>query len=61
MTLRVEGCEGTERARYAEIERKVASAVKRAVFVSCEVEICDYQSLPRSERKSKRVFDNRSL
>ncbi|MEJ2286005.1 MAG: hypothetical protein P8X85_20715 [Desulfobacterales bacterium] len=28
-------------------------------MVSCDVEILDYCSLPRSERKSKRFFDNR--
>jgi phenylacetate-CoA ligase len=60
LTLRVEGCEGTDKARYAEIERKVATAIKKAVLVSCDVEIHDYRSLPRSERKSKRVFDLRS-
>jgi phenylacetate-coenzyme A ligase PaaK-like adenylate-forming protein len=27
--------------------------------VSADVQIVDYGNLPRSERKSKRVFDNR--
>jgi phenylacetate-CoA ligase len=61
MTLRVESSEGTHNARYPEIERKVAAAIKKAVLVSCEVEVTDYGSLPRSERKSRRVFDNRPL
>jgi phenylacetate-coenzyme A ligase PaaK-like adenylate-forming protein len=30
-------------------------------MVSAEVEVLDYGSLPRSERKSKRFFDNRAL
>jgi phenylacetate-CoA ligase len=61
MTLRVESCEGGQRAQYSEIERRVATAIKKAILVSCDVEIIDYRSLPRSERKSKRVFDNRPL
>ncbi len=61
MTLRVESCEGDERAQYPEIERNVATAIKKALLVSSDVEVNDYHSLPRSERKSKRVFDNRAL
>jgi len=61
MTLRLESCEGAEKAQYHEIERKVATAIKKAVLVSCDVELNDYRSLPRSERKSKRVFDNRQF
>jgi phenylacetate-CoA ligase len=61
MTLRLECCEGVEKARYPEIARKVADAIHETVMVSCEVEISDYCSLPRSERKSKRVVDNRMI
>ena len=39
--------------------RLVAEEIKKQVMVSCEVEIVDYCSLPRSERKSQRIFDNR--
>jgi len=28
-------------------------------MISAEVQIVDYGALPRSERKSKRIFDNR--
>jgi phenylacetate-coenzyme A ligase PaaK-like adenylate-forming protein len=28
-------------------------------MVSCKAEVVDYRSLPRSEKKSKRIFDNR--
>lgn len=59
MTLRVEGLEGADKARYPDVAAKVAAAVKKAVMVSCEVEMNECGSLPRSERKSKRVFDNR--
>ncbi len=60
MILRLESCEGADRTRYPEIQRKVAIAIKKAIMVSCDVELMDYRSLPRSEKKSKRVFDNRS-
>ncbi|OPY69296.1 MAG: Phenylacetate-coenzyme A ligase [Syntrophorhabdaceae bacterium PtaU1.Bin034] len=39
--------------------KSVQSAVKKQVLVSCDVEVLDYAALPRSERKTKRVFDNR--
>lgn len=61
MTLRLESSEGADKSRYPEISRKVAAAIKKAIMVSCEVELKDCGSLPRSERKSKRVFDNRAL
>ena len=61
MTLILECNEGMDKSRYAEISRNVASAVKKATMVSCDVEVNDYGSLPRSERKSQRVFDNRPM
>jgi phenylacetate-CoA ligase len=61
MKLRVESREGTDKAEYPAIATKVADAVKKAIMVSCDVEIDDCGSLPRSERKSKRVFDNRQI
>jgi phenylacetate-CoA ligase len=61
MFLRVEGRDGADQARFPEVARKVASALKKTVLVSCDVEVTSYGALPRSERKSKRVFDNRSL
>ena len=60
MALRVESPEGTDAALYTEIARAVSTAVKKAVLVSCDVEVTPYGTLPRSERKSRRVFDNRS-
>jgi phenylacetate-coenzyme A ligase PaaK-like adenylate-forming protein len=60
MVLKVEIHEGTDAAAYREIGRKVATAVKKSVLVSCEVEVTPYGALPPSARKSKRVFDNRS-
>jgi phenylacetate-CoA ligase len=41
------------------IRNDVQRDVKKQVMVSCDVEVVDYGALPRSERKTKRVFDNR--
>jgi phenylacetate-CoA ligase len=59
MTIRLEGCEGYDPSRKPELAAAVKSEIKNKVMVSCEVEIVEYCSLPRSERKSKRFFDNR--
>jgi len=59
MTLKVERDFGVEEARDADLRKLVAMEIKKQILVSAEVEIVDYGSLPRSERKSKRVFDNR--
>jgi phenylacetate-CoA ligase len=56
----------TERARHAtadndaRIKDIIAQEIRRQIMVRCEVEILDYAALPRTERKSKRVFDHRS-
>jgi phenylacetate-CoA ligase len=59
MALRLECCQETDRSKFPEIAKTVAKEIKKQVMVSCEVEIVDYCSLPRSERKSQRIFDNR--
>jgi phenylacetate-CoA ligase len=61
MALRVESNGSVPQDKFPEIARKVASAVKKAILVSCDVEVVPYGALPRSERKSKRVYDNRAL
>ncbi|MFN2257876.1 MAG: hypothetical protein ABR516_05300 [Desulfuromonadaceae bacterium] len=33
--------------------------MKKQLMVSAELELVDYATLPRSEKKSQRVFDNR--
>jgi phenylacetate-CoA ligase len=37
----------------------VVYRLKRKLLVTPEVEVLGYGDLPRTERKSKRVFDNR--
>ena len=61
MTIRLECCQGIDASRRPELERWVASRVKNEINVSPQVVMVDYCSLPRSERKSKRIFDNRPL
>ena len=59
MTIRLECCDGYDPAHKPELAATVRNEIKNKVMVSCDVEIVDYCSLPRSERKSKRFFDNR--
>ncbi len=59
MTIRLECCEEYDSSRKPELVAAVQSEIKKKIMVSCDVEIVDYCSLPRSERKSKRFFDNR--
>jgi phenylacetate-CoA ligase len=61
MTIRVERIEGGDRAGDPELTRRIAEQIKKQIMVSAGVEVVDYGTLPRSERKSQRVFDHRSL
>jgi len=59
MTLKVERGEGCLGDQDGDTSARVAREIKKQILVSAAVEVVDYGSLPRSERKSKRVFDNR--
>jgi phenylacetate-CoA ligase len=59
MTIKIERGEGVNRSQDPELRKKISEQIKKEVLVSGDIEIVDYGSLPRSERKSKRVFDNR--
>jgi phenylacetate-CoA ligase len=61
LQLRVERAEGRAPENDASLAKAIREAVKKGVLVSSEVEVVDYRVLPRSERKSKRVFDNRGF
>jgi phenylacetate-CoA ligase len=43
------------------VRKKVVSGIKHTLMVSCEVELVDYASMPRSEKKTKRIFDERKF
>ncbi len=59
MTLKVERDQGIESSRDGELGKKIGDEIKKQIMVSPIVEMVDYGFLPRSERKTKRVFDNR--
>ena len=59
MTIRVERLEGLTAENDKYVAKKIESAVKKGILVSGTVEIVDYHALPRTERKARRVFDNR--
>jgi len=61
MTLKVERNQGIDAARDPELKGTIREEIKKQIMVSTAVELFDYGSLPRSERKSKRVFDNREM
>ena len=59
MEIRVERSPESDPARDAEVAAQIVKRTKAEVMVTPTVTIVDYASLPRSERKSKRVYDNR--
>jgi phenylacetate-CoA ligase len=61
MKLKVERALGGEASADARTAKEVIEMVKKKILVTPEVEVVDYGALPRSERKTKRVFDNREM
>lgn len=61
MTIKVERAENTPSSEDQILANKIEEEIKNQVLVSGRVEIVDYGSLPRSERKSKRLFDHREF
>jgi phenylacetate-CoA ligase len=59
MRLVVERGAGVGAERGGELQREIVHIIKHKVIVTADVEVVDYGSLPRSERKTKRVFDDR--
>jgi phenylacetate-coenzyme A ligase PaaK-like adenylate-forming protein/ABC-type branched-subunit amino acid transport system ATPase component len=59
MLLKVERGEGVEPGRADELGREVRYLIKHKLMVTPDVDVVAYGELPRSERKSKRVLDNR--
>lgn len=61
MTIKVERAQGLKASHDLDkyIKKTIEHEVKKQIMVSCDVEVEDYGTLPRSERKTKRVFDNR--
>ena len=59
MTIRVERAEATNASEDEAIAARVEEAIRGHLLVRGKVELVDYGTLPRTERKSKRVFDER--
>jgi len=59
MTIRVERAEETSPTNDPQLAKAIGSIIKHKLLVSCEVELLPYGELPRSERKTRRMFDNR--
>jgi phenylacetate-CoA ligase len=61
MTIKVERAEGSGPSGDSALANTIEEEIKKQILVSGKVEIVNYGVLPRSERKSKRVFDNRGI
>ncbi len=59
MTIRAERSETTRSSEDGAITAQLEDAIRRNILVRGKVELVDYGSLQRTERKSKRVFDER--
>jgi phenylacetate-CoA ligase len=60
MLVKVERAGGANAGDDKALAKLLEREIRKEALVSGTVEIVDYQSLPRTERKSKRVFDNRT-
>lgn len=60
MTVRVERAQEVGAGNDAALGDAVVTEIRRRVLVRSRVEIVDYGSLPRTQRKSQRVFDARN-
>jgi len=59
LRLVVERAEGVAAVRSPELAHEAGHQIKRQLMVTVDLELVDYGSLPRSDRKSQRVFDSR--
>jgi phenylacetate-CoA ligase len=59
MRLVVERAQGVAVGRSMDLTREIEHQVKKQLLVSVDAEVVGYGELPRSERKSRRIFDTR--
>jgi len=59
MLVRIERSKEAGALTDVDVGKRIVTAVKHTLLVTCSVELAEHGSLPRSERKTKRVFDNR--
>lgn len=60
MLVRVERGMGASGGEDSRLASAIASELRRKLLVRADVEIVPYGSLPRTDRKSRRVFDSRN-
>lgn len=60
MVVRVERAMGADASKDQGLADSVATEIRRKILVRSQVEIVDHGSLPRTERKIRRVFDHRN-
>jgi phenylacetate-CoA ligase len=60
MRIRAERGETADSSEDATIAAKLEEDIRRNLLVRGKVELVGYGTLPRTERKSKRVLDERS-
>ncbi|MGO9122071.1 MAG: phenylacetate--CoA ligase family protein [Desulfomonilaceae bacterium] len=61
MILKVERARDNDPSADARTAKEVTEMIKKKILVTPEVDMAEYGTLPRSERKTKRVFDNREV
>lgn len=59
MVIKVERLSDVSGEDDMDLSRRVSREIREQILVRSQVEILDYGTLPRTARKSKRVFDNR--
>ena len=59
MTIKMERADNGDPARDQDLASVISGRFKKELMVSTRVQILNYGELPRSERKSQRVFDYR--
>jgi phenylacetate-CoA ligase len=60
MRIKVERKAGIEKAADPHLAERLETEIRRKILVRCRVEILDHGNLPRTQRKSRRVFDHRN-
>jgi len=61
MVVKVERSEGGNPSDDPALTNAIEEEIKKQILVTGKAEIVDYGTFPRSERKTKRVFDNRGI
>lgn len=60
MTIKVERTTKGDKTDDVYLAERVATEIRRKILVRSQIEIVEHGTLPRTQRKSQRVFDNRN-